>query len=106
MSNVVNMEQAASGDNKDYKGAAEIINEIEKEQAKIDAINEDAKAKKAPHADAMAALKKRAREDCGIEAKALSAVLTKRRQERRMEARIAALEGPAADQFGQLQMAL
>ena len=105
MSNVVNMKQAA-GDNKDYKGAAEIINEIEEEQAKIDQINEDAKAKKAPHADAMAALKKRAREDCGIEAKALSTILTQRRQTRRMEARIAALEGPAADQFGQLQMAL
>lgn len=104
MSNVVNMDQ--TGDNKDYAGAAEIINEIEVEQAKIDEINEKAKAEKAPHSDAMAALKKRAREDCGIEAKALSAIITKRRQDRRMEARIAALEGPAADQFGQLKMAL
>lgn len=95
-----------SGDNKDYAAAAELIGKVEAEQAKIDEHAEEYKAKAAPHRDEMAALKKQIRDDHGIEAKALSTILAQRRQERRMKARIEALEEPAASQLEQLEMAL
>jgi hypothetical protein len=86
------------------KGAVEIIDTIEEAQAKIDAINEESKSKKAPHQDEIAKLKKQIRDDYNIEAKALSTIITKRRQERRMKARIEALEKTAAEQFKQMEM--
>jgi len=86
------------------EGAVAIIADIEEEQAKIDEINEKAKAQKAPHQDSMAKLKKQIRDDYNIEAKALSTILAKRRQERRMKARIEALPKTAADQFHQMEM--
>lgn len=94
------------GDNKDYAKAAELIAKIEAEQAEIDKHSEDYKRKAAPHRDTMASLKKEVRDDCGIEAKALSAILAQRRQSRRMKARIGALEETASSQFKQLEMAL
>lgn len=86
--------------------AAEKIAEIEEEQAKIDALAEEYKQKAAPHRDAMASLKKEIRDDYSIEAKPLSTILTKRRQERRMKARIEALEERAAEQFEQMELKL
>jgi uncharacterized protein involved in exopolysaccharide biosynthesis len=94
------------GDNKDYGKAASLIAKIEAEQTKIDKHAEDYKRKCAPHRDAMKALKKQIRDDEGIEAKALSALLADRRQKRRMTARVEHLEEPAASQFKQLEMAL
>lgn len=81
------------------EAALPTIEEIENEQAKIDSIMEEAKAKCAPHRDTIAASKKHVRDEYSIEAKALGVILTKRRQERRMKARIEALEGTAADQY-------
>ena len=68
-----------TGDNKDYAGAAKLIAAVEAEQAKIDKHAEDYKAAAAPHRDEMASLKKQIRDDHGIEAKALSLILAKRR---------------------------
>jgi hypothetical protein len=96
----------ADGDNKDYGKAAKLIARIEVEQAKIDKHAEDYKKKAAPHRDEMAKLRKEVRDDCGIEASALSITLAERRQKRRMDARKAALEDPAKSQFKQLEMAL
>lgn len=85
-------------------GAVEIIEDIEREQAKIDAINEAAKTKRAPHADAISSLKKRCRDDFNIEASALAVMLAKRRQERRILARIAALKENPRAQVDQMEM--
>lgn len=81
------------------EAALEEIERIEYEQAEIDKINEQAKQDKAPHRDEIAALRKKCRDDYSIEAKALSTILTKRRNERRMQERIAKLEGAAKDQM-------
>jgi ABC-type transporter Mla subunit MlaD len=86
------------------EAAAEVIAEIEAEQAKVDEIMEAAKAKAASHRDSIAALKKQCRDEYNIEAKALGTVLAKRRQERRMTARIAALEPDAKKQFEQIEL--
>ena len=95
------------GDNSsDYSSAAKLIEKIEKEQAEVDRINAEAMDAKAPHRDEIASLRKTIRDEHSIEAKALSAILTKRRQDRRMKARIAALEEPAKGQFEQLEMVL
>lgn len=94
------------GDNGEYKAAAGLIEKIEKEQAEIDRINAEAMDEKAPHRDEIAALKKTIRDEHSIEAKALATILTKRKQDRRMKARIEALEEPAKGQFDQLEMAL
>lgn len=95
------------GDNaSDYHAAAKDIEAIEKEQAEIDRINAEAMDEKAPHRDEIASLRKKIRDEYSIEAKALSAILTKRRQDRRMQARIDALEEPAKGQFEQIEMAL
>lgn len=75
------------------------ITEIEEQQAIIDDIMEKAKAKCASHRDTIQASKKHVRDEFNIESKALGTILTKRKQERRMAARIDALEGIAADQF-------
>lgn len=84
--------------------AKELIDQIEEEQAKVDEIMEAAKAKAASHRDAIAALKKECRDDYNIEAKALGTIITKRRQDRRMKARIEALEGDARKQFDQMEL--
>lgn len=81
------------------ESALEEIEKIEAEQAKIDAINDEAKAKKAPHSDTIAELKKTCRDDYSIEAKPLAIILAKRRQERRIAARIEALKDTAKDQM-------
>lgn len=102
-----NAHEPEGGDNSsDYNGAAKLIEKIEKEQAEIDRINAEAMDEKASHRDEIAPLRKAIRDDHSIEAKALSAILTKRRQDRRMKERIAALEEPAKGQFEQLEMAL
>lgn len=99
-------EKTEGANDLDYGPAAKLIEAIEKEQAEIDAINADAMDKKAPHRDEIASLRKKVRDDHSIEAKALSLILTKRRQLRRLEEREAALEETAAHQFEQLEMVL
>lgn len=95
------------GDNaSDYHAAAKEIEAIEKEQAEIDRINAEAMDEKAPHRDTISTLRKKIRDEYSIEAKALSVILKKRRDDRRMAARIKALEEPAHGQFQQLEMAL
>lgn len=98
--------EEAPANSSDYNGAAKLIEAIEKEQAEIDRINAEAMDDKAPHRDEIASLRKTIRDEHSIEAKALSAILTKRRQDRRMKERIAALEEPAKGQFEQLEMVL
>lgn len=94
------------GNSSDYTAAAKEIEAIEREQAEIDRINAEAMEEKAPHRDTIASLRKKIRDEYSIEAKALSAILTKRKQERRMKERIAALDEPAKGQFEQLEMVL
>lgn len=86
------------------EGASGLIEKIEVEQARIDENNELAKAKNAPIRDNIAKIKQECRDDYGIEAKALQTILTKRRQERRMEDRIEALEDHAREQFDQIEL--
>lgn len=96
-----------AGDNgKDYAAAAKLIYAIEKQQAEIDRINAEAMDEKAPHRDKMKDLKQAVRDEHSIEAKALSLILAKRKAERRIKEREAALEEPAKGQFDQLEMAL
>lgn len=106
MSKVVDFKKDIDGDNKDYSAVANLVNQIEAEQSKIDDINEEAKRAKAPHQDTIAAKKKVIRDEHGIEAKALSALVAKRRQERRMKDRISNLDETASNQFKQMEMAL
>lgn len=87
------------------QAAAEVIAEIEREQAKIDEVMEDAKAKIAPQRDAIARLKKSCRDDYGIEAKPLAIHLADRRQQRRILVRINALQETGREQFEQIEMA-
>lgn len=86
------------------EAAVEEIEKIEVEQAKIDQINEKAKAKAASHRDSIKSLKKKIRDEYSIGAKPLGAILTKRKQERRMAERIESLEGTDADQFEQMEL--
>lgn len=79
--------------------AGEEIEKIEAEQAKIDSVMEDAKTECAPNRDEIAKLRKKCRDDYGIEAKALGTILTKRRQDRRMADRISNLPDRAREQF-------
>lgn len=106
MSKVVDFKKDVDGDNKDYEAVANLINQIEAEQAEIDKINEDAKRAKAPHQDTIKAKIKIARDEHGIESKALSTLRAKRRQERRMKDRIGNLDQVASKQFKQMEMAL
>jgi hypothetical protein len=89
----------SDGVNIDEEAVAKLIDEIEAEQAKIDKNNAETKELNAPHRDAIAGVKKKIREDHGMQAKALGTLLTKRRQERRMQERIANLDTPAREQF-------
>lgn len=84
--------------------AKEEIDNIEAEQAKIDALAEEYKTKAAPHRDQIASLKKDIKDEYGIETKTLATVITKRRQERRMLARIEALSETQREQFDQIEM--
>jgi hypothetical protein len=95
-----------SGNQSDYKKAAALIEKIEKEQAAIDAISEQAKHDKAPHRDEITRLKNIIRDEHSIEASALRLKLKERRELRRLQAMKDALEEPAAGQFEQLEMAL
>lgn len=99
-------DDAPEGDNKSYPAAAKLINEVEAEQAKVDSINEKAKKEKAPHQDAMSVLKKRIKDEHGIESKALALVLAKRRQTRRIEEREKNLDENQSNQFRQLELAM
>lgn len=81
------------------EGAVELIEKIEEAQAEIDANNEEAKRKNKPHRDHIAKLKKECRDDFSIEASALQTYITQRRQNRRMDERIANLEELAREQY-------
>ena len=101
---VIEFGSAEVGDNskaleRAVESALDEIKKIEMEQAKIDAINDEAKTKKAPHSDTIAELKKKCRDDYAIEAKPLAIILAKRRQERRIKARVEALKDNARDQM-------
>ena len=79
------------------------IDLIEKEQAEIDAINEEAKREKAPHQDSISALKKRIRDEHGMGAKPLGLILAKRKMERRIADREEALQDADKDQYDMFQ---
>lgn len=97
---------APDGDNKDYKAVASLVNEIEAEQAKIDKINEDAKKLKAPHQDTISVLRKRIKDEQGIESKPLALVVSERRTLRRIEERKNNLDETQSHQFKQMTMAI
>lgn len=100
MGQVIGMEgHNSDGVEVDAEAVGKLIDEIEAEQAKIDERNAKTKADNAPQRDAIAGIKKTIRDEHGIEAKALGTLLTKRRQERRMQERIEKLEEPARGQF-------
>ena len=84
----------------DASSVEDLVDEMEVEQGKIDANNEATKEKNAPHRDAIAALRKQARDEHNVEASALSLYVAKRRQERRIEQREANLKERAAEQYG------
>jgi len=93
-----NSEEAVTLD-RQVEAASEHIETIEAEQAKIDEIMDKAKKECASHRDTISEQKKKCRDDFSIEAKSLGTILTKRRQERRMAARIEALPEAAREQY-------
>lgn len=66
-----------------FRGTAEAIQDIEDEQAKIDVIMDVAKKKCAPHRVEIAKVKKEAKEEFGVDAKAINFQVSKRKEERR-----------------------
>ncbi len=84
----------------DASSVLELVDEMEREQEKIDARNEKAKEENAPHRDSIAQLRKQARDEFNVEASALSLIVAKRRQERRISQREQNLKERAAEQYG------
>jgi hypothetical protein len=83
-----------------------LVDEIEAEQAKIDAIMDDAKAKCATHSDAIKDLKKAANEEHGIPRKEFNAILSKRRYLQKAENADAKLSDEQKSEFMKLEEAL
>lgn len=80
---------AKPGDNsRQAEAAIPYLEEIEAEQAKIDAINEEAKAKAASHRQAIADKKKTMREQTGIVVGAANDMLNLRKTSRRVADRL------------------
>jgi len=99
-------DDAPEGDNKDYPGAAKLINEIEAQQAKIDKINEQAKKDKEPYQTEMSVLKKRVKDETGMETAVLNFKVAERKQKRRLEERRNGLDEIQTHQLKQLEMAM
>lgn len=81
------------------------IDEVEAEQAKIDAHSEGAKKKSLPHRERIKEIKKEAAED-GFSAKEFNAVIRKRRLEAKIDMIRERLDEPQQDVYDQLLHAL
>lgn len=82
---------AAPNNTRGFQGTAETIQEIEDEQAKIDAINAQAKKDCAPHQATIKEKKKFAKEEFGVGAKAINYQISARKELRRRTAKYEAM---------------
>lgn len=82
---------AGPSNTRGFQGTAETIQEIEDEQAKIDAINAQAKKDCAPHQATIKEKKKFAKEEFGVGATAINYQISKRKELRRRNAKYDAM---------------